>query len=70
MVEVRIPVEKIEEFENSVLKGQLIMNKLRAAGIPVIGILFPIGVSRGSLLSFCDDMFGDMVYRWSETIPE
>lgn len=70
MIEVRIPRDKIRSFDNSVLQGQFIMNRLRESGAPVIGVLFPIGVEHGVLESFIDPMFDELVYRWSDAVPE
>lgn len=70
MIEVRIPMADVQRFENSVITGQMIMNRLRAAGVPVLGVLFPLGAERGALVSFVDAMFDDMVYRWTEGVPE
>jgi hypothetical protein len=69
MIEVRIPLDKISH-DNSVLNGQYILNRLREAGVPMMGVLFPLGASSGALVSFLEPMFGEMVYRWSDDIPK
>ncbi len=66
MIEVRIARSRIDRFDNEVLKGQVILNTLRAAGVPVIGVLFPRGIGRGTLSVFTDEMFDEDVYQWDE----
>lgn len=65
MVEVTIPEYRMKQRDNEVLKGQLMLQELREAMVPVTGVLFPTGVSWGTL-SFTKADNGDMVLRWDE----
>lgn len=65
MVEVTISGLRLRQRENEVLKGQLMLQELREALVPVVGVLFPLGVSWGTL-SFTTADNGDMVWRWTE----
>lgn len=66
MVEVVIPECRLNQRRQSeVLLGNLILNELREALVPVVGKLVPLGVSWGSLTTFTAPN-GDMVLRWEE----
>jgi hypothetical protein len=65
MVEVTIPEYRLKQRTNEVLKGQLMLQELREALVPVTGVLFPTGVSWGTL-SITTAESGDTVLRWDE----
>lgn len=65
MVEVTIPEYRLKQRTNEVLKGQLMLQELREAMVPVTGVLFPTGVSWGTL-SITTASNGDTVLRWDE----
>lgn len=67
VVEVRITEEDLEaQGPSETLRGCLVVNRLKAAGVPVVGVLALLGVQRGELTVSCDQFFGSMVYRWTE----
>lgn len=68
MIEVCIPLETLERH-HEVMRGFLIVEKLKAAGIPVDGSLTVGGVLHGSLTTFDNVLFGDRVWRWTEDTP-
>lgn len=64
-IEVRISAASLARFENEVHKGMHILQKLRDAGIPVVGVLFPLSVMSGVLETEFDDLASDeWVFRW------
>jgi hypothetical protein len=65
-VDVRIPRVEADNFENGVLRGQVVLNRLRAAGIPALGVLCLVSVERGVLRMWLDEMFDDYVFSWSD----
>ncbi len=67
MVEIRIAAAALMRFDSEVHKGMHILSEMRRAGIPVVGVLFPLGVERGRLEIEFDDLASDeWVFRWSE----
>jgi hypothetical protein len=68
MIEVRIDRDlyRTRFNENDVLLGIYTLEQLREAGIPVEGVLFVRGVSRGRLVIEAeDDLVGnEWIYRW------
>jgi hypothetical protein len=53
------------QFDNPVLRGLKTLERLRAAGVPVIGVLWPEGVEYGHLeLSEPDLGSGEVTYTW------
>ncbi len=67
MIEIHISKDVVPaKFEdNDVQFGQIVLNKLRAAGVPVIGTVFLRGVETGRLELECDDLASDdYIYRW------
>lgn len=66
MVEVRINAKELEDLGNEVLRGQRVLNALTKAGVPALGILWPYGVSRGTLTLSTDELFDELVFAWSE----
>jgi hypothetical protein len=66
-IEVRILRSELNECESDCYFGKVALRKLRAAGVPVLGIVFPIGVARGSLtLTQSDEPFGDKLFVWED----
>lgn len=73
MIEVRIPEEDYKlHAKHHVVLGNMVLNSLRAAGIPAVGILALEGVKRGELTLFRmvdpDDLDGAQLYcyRWRD----
>lgn len=67
MTEVRIPEREMLARDNQVAAGLWVLARLRGAGIPVTGVLFPLGVERGILSVEIDDLAtGDTVWTWKE----
>jgi hypothetical protein len=65
--EVRIPEAHLARFECHTHRGIHTVERLREAGVPVVGVLAPLGVERGVLSVETDDLAtGDTVWRWSE----
>jgi hypothetical protein len=67
MIEVSIPRCVVpKQFEdNDIQFGQIVLERLREAGVPVIGDVFLRGVSSGRLEMECDDLASDdFIYRW------
>lgn len=50
--------------DQPVLIGVEVLKKLRAAGVPVVGTLWPMGVTEGELISHIDPMFGEITFTW------
>jgi hypothetical protein len=70
IIKVSISKADIEaQGPSAVARGNLVMNRLLAAGIPVLGVLFPISCSRGALIMSTDEFFGDYIYEWREAVP-
>jgi hypothetical protein len=62
--EVRIPTADLARFECHTHRGIHTVERLREAGVPVVGVLAPLGVECG-VLSVEDDLAtGDTVWRW------
>lgn len=54
-------------FDNPIHSGMHVLGKLREAGIPAIGVLYPVGVEWGALtLSAPDLADGSVTYSWAE----
>lgn len=67
MIEINIPRNVVpRQFEdNDVQFGQIVLERLRAAGVPAIGHVFLRGVETGRLEMECDDLASDdYIYRW------
>ena len=68
MIEVRIPKSAIVAYGrgSEVHEGVYVLGRLRAAGIPIQGNLFPTVPSSGALSVEVDDLaLEEWVYRWS-----
>jgi len=66
MTEVRIPAAELTRFNNDVHWGTYVLGKLRDAGIPVTGVLFPLSIESGTLTTYRDDLAVDeFVWQWS-----
>jgi hypothetical protein len=70
MIEVRIDYARVTKIGNEVIFGVEVLGKLKEAGIPVEGVLFPRAVTRGTLSLTVDPVLGDHVYQWSEDAGE
>jgi hypothetical protein len=64
MIEVRIEPKTWVWLDHDVHRGTYLLNKLREAGVPVLGAVWPTGVERGRLTSSTDETFGDLVWEW------
>jgi hypothetical protein len=63
-IEVRIDPERVKN--QPVLVGVKALEELRAAGVPVVGTLWPMGVTEGELVSRIDPMFGEITFTWRQ----
>lgn len=52
--------------DQDILHGQRVLNELRSAGVPVLGVLWPTGVE-GGRLTIADDEY---VCEWDEPQEE
>lgn len=67
MIEIHIPKDAVPaKFEdNDIQFGQIVLDKLRAAGVPAIGQVFLRGVETGRLEMECDDLASDdYIFRY------
>lgn len=66
MIEVRFPKEHLDKIEHQTLKAVTLMEGLRKSGIPVLGIIFFLGVAHGVLQWHEeDDLDGPVIImRW------
>lgn len=65
-IEVQITNAELSVQGNETLKGIRIVDKLKAAGVPVIGNISLLGVERGALTLRSDAMFDALVYLWED----
>ncbi len=66
MIEVRLTPEKVKRFDHEVHIANWVMSQLKAAGVPMVGVLFP-RVESGTLTVTYDEFdTGDWIYRWRE----
>ena len=64
MITVAISKARLEAFGADVHAGIHILEKLRAAGIPVRGVLLPMGVAEGTLTMTDSDLSAELVWQW------
>lgn len=64
MIEHRVGIDTLAG--NPVLAGARLMRDLKDEGVPVTGVLWPLSVSSGKLLSHEDAIDGVVVYQWFE----
>lgn len=66
MIELRIDQYQLEKATNDLIYQQHILNALRQAGVPVVGVLVIRSVSRGKLVMHIEqDIDGDtFIWRW------
>lgn len=62
MIEVRLPYAK---FENEIHMGMWLLKELRFNNVPVVGSLWPIGCTEGSLTLVRDDIFEEVIVTWA-----
>lgn len=62
-IEIRVSAGEAQRATNDIHVGLLAIDRLKAAGVPVTGTLFPVSVTSG-VLSIAEDVFGDIVYTW------
>lgn len=65
IIDIKIAASEVQRATNDIHIGLLALERLRQAGVPVVGTLFPVSVSAGSL-TITEDIFGDLVYAWEE----
>lgn len=64
-IKVVITKDTIEKFEqNPIHIGMNVIALLQRHGVPIVGALWPMGVTSGVLTSFYDEMFEEYVYEW------
>ncbi len=67
MIEIQIPRNAVPAkfADNDVQFGQIVLERLRAAGVPAVGNIFLRGVESGRLEMECDDLASDdWIYRY------
>ena len=52
--------------QNPIMVGVHLLNDMRAAGVPVIGAVWPMGVTSGELVSVYDEVFEELTFTWRE----
>lgn len=65
-IEVRVSLDDVKKLQHEVLENIKVVEKLRAAGIPMIGKLVLSGITHGTLTHRVEeDLDGDtLVYMW------
>lgn len=61
---IEISIDPSRYNEQPVLVGVAALAALRAANVPVVGTLWPMGVSEGELASRIDPIFGEITFTW------
>lgn len=63
---VRLKMIFVEpKFDNPIHQGMHVLDRLRSAGIPVLGTIWPIGVESGTLTTHEADLSdGTTQYSW------
>jgi len=51
---------------NQIIIGRDLILRMQKAGVPVLGCLWPMAVSRGTLTSTYDDVFSELTYVWRD----
>ncbi len=64
MITVTISKAVLRDFGADIHAGVHTLAKLKAAGIPVLGVLLPMGVSDGVLCSHDDAAADSVVWQW------
>jgi hypothetical protein len=66
-ITLRVDLEAVKKLQNEVLANIKTVEKMRAAGIPVIGKLVLSGITHGTLTHRVEeDLDGDvLVYSWT-----
>jgi hypothetical protein len=49
---------------NPIVLGNALLKDMQRAGVPVVGVLWPMGVTSGTLTSAYDETFGELLYTW------
>lgn len=63
-IEVRITRQELHEAKADWMAAGIVCSRLRAAGIPVIGIFRPQGITHGTLMWRDDIETDSRIYRW------
>lgn len=63
---VEVRVSDTEWHLNEISSGTEVLRRLRNAGVPVIGNIWPHGVERGRLITTTDTAFGEYVFTWED----
>lgn len=64
MITVRIDKSTLRNFGSDIHGGMHTLKTLQKAGIPVVGVLLPMGAANG-VLTMTDDEFADeIVWTW------
>lgn len=68
MIEVRVDLDDLRKVTHEVLYNIALIERMRKAGIPVVGRLIPSAVTHGTVIWTVDeDLDGDtLVIRWYE----
>lgn len=71
-ITLRVDADSVKKLQNEVLANIKLVEKMRAAGIPIIGKLVLSGITHGTLTHHVeDDLDGDtLVYTWTGEVVE
>lgn len=71
-ITLRVEADSIKKLQHEVLANIKLVEKMRAAGIPIIGKLVLSGITHGTLTHHVeDDLDGDtLVYTWTGDVVE
>ncbi len=64
MITVEISKQRLSDLGSDIHAGLHILRALCGAGIPVVGTLFPMGVTDGTLTMTDDTIADKVVYAW------
>ena len=51
---------------NTIALGHLLLQEMQAAGVPVVGVLWPMGVTSGELVCVYDEVFEELTFTWRD----
>lgn len=71
-IEVRVSLDDIKNIQHEVTANIVLVEKLKKAGIPMVGKLVLSGITHGTLTHVVEqDLDGDtLVYRWEGDLEE
>jgi hypothetical protein len=71
-IEVRVSLDDVKKTQHEVTANIVLVEKLKKAGIPIVGKLVLSGITHGALTHVVEqDLDGDtLVYRWEGDLAE